>query len=163
MKKLCDLSKTLLGNVKKQKLPESDSNQVMAEAFNTFCINKILKIRSSMKNSQSSDSHSHIKENLCSNLGDTLETFKPTDVDEVKYIVNKSLAEGLFPSNLKHADITPLLKKENLDKEVLKNYKPVSNMPFLSKVIEKVVEDCLRTQNDILSSINERKMVALVI
>ena len=33
----------------------------------------------------------------------------------------------------------PLLKKPGLDPENLKNYRPVSNLPFLSKVLEKVV------------------------
>ena len=33
----------------------------------------------------------------------------------------------------------PLLKKPSLDKEVLKNYHPVSNLPFMSKVVERVV------------------------
>ena len=35
--------------------------------------------------------------------------------------------------------IRPLLKKSGLDKEVLKNYRPVSNLSFISKVLEKVV------------------------
>ena len=35
--------------------------------------------------------------------------------------------------------ISPLLKKPNLDVNNLKNYRPVSNLPFLSKVIEKAV------------------------
>ena len=101
------------------------------------------------------------------------------------------MEEGVFPSNLKHANITPLLKKKNLDKEILKNYRPVSNLPFLSKVIEKIVAAHLRThlevnklwckmqsayrpfhstksalrcvQNDILSSLNNKKMVTLVL
>ena len=39
----------------------------------------------------------------------------------IVHIVNKSLGEGSFLSKLKHADTTPLLKKENLDKEILEN------------------------------------------
>ena len=54
-------------------------------------------------------------------------------------IVNQSLIEGEFPSLLKLSHVRPRLKKDNLDKEVLKNYRPVANIPFLSKVIEKVV------------------------
>ena len=37
------------------------------------------------------------------------------------------------------AIVMPLLKKLGSDVEVLKNYRPVSNLPFISKVIEKVV------------------------
>ena len=53
------------------------------------------------------------------------------------YIVNKSLQSGQFPSLLKHALVKPTLKKCNLDPDILKNYRPVSNLTFLSKLIEK--------------------------
>ena len=33
----------------------------------------------------------------------------------------------------------PLIKKPGLDQEVLKNYRPVSNLSFLSKVVKKVI------------------------
>ena len=39
----------------------------------------------------------------------------------------------------------PLLKKSNLDPELLKNYRQVSNLPFLSKVLEHVVLTQLMT------------------
>ena len=35
--------------------------------------------------------------------------------------------------------IRPVLKRPDLDKDVLKNYRSVANIPFLAKVIEKVV------------------------
>ena len=35
--------------------------------------------------------------------------------------------------------VRPLLKKPNLDPTVLSNFRPVSHLPFLSKVLEKVV------------------------
>ena len=54
-------------------------------------------------------------------------------------IVNMTLSTGIFPSKVKSAIVLPLLKKENLDSESFKNYRPVSNLPFLSKVIEKVM------------------------
>jgi len=54
-------------------------------------------------------------------------------------ITNLSLSSGIFPSALKAAIIRPLLKKANLDLQVLSNYRPVSNLSFLSKVIEKVI------------------------
>jgi len=40
---------------------------------------------------------------------------------------------------LKRATISPLLKRSGLDKEEIKNYRPISNLPFISKLIEKVV------------------------
>ena len=52
-------------------------------------------------------------------------------------IVNSSLQSGIFPDSLKTAVVRPLLKKHNLDPSVLSNYRPISNLPFLGKVIEK--------------------------
>ena len=42
-------------------------------------------------------------------------------------IVNSSLSSGSFPSRLRRAIITPILKKASLDKNTLGNYRPVSN------------------------------------
>ena len=54
-------------------------------------------------------------------------------------IVNKSIQTGVMPENLKQACVSPVLKKSDLDKESLKNYRPISNLPFISKIIEKHV------------------------
>ncbi|XP_077991070.1 uncharacterized protein LOC144445406 [Glandiceps talaboti] len=57
------------------------------------------------------------------------------------YIVNCSLATGIFPDALKFAKITPIYKKGcALD---VGNYRPISILPTLSKVIESVVKDQL--------------------
>ena len=49
-------------------------------------------------------------------------------------IINNCLKNGVFPDDLKLADITPILKKEDsLNK---KNYQPVSILPHLSKVLK---------------------------
>ena len=42
-------------------------------------------------------------------------------------IVNQSLTTGEFPSLLKLSHVRPHLKKDNLDKEIFKNYRPVAN------------------------------------
>ena len=54
-------------------------------------------------------------------------------------IVNMSLSTGVVPRDFKQAVITPLLKKPGLDQNILKNYRPVSNLPFISKILEKAV------------------------
>lgn len=54
-------------------------------------------------------------------------------------VINHSLQSGNVPSALKTAIIRPLLKKPTLDPDVFANYRPISNLPFLSKVLEKVV------------------------
>ena len=45
----------------------------------------------------------------------------------------------MAPSSFKKSIIVPLLKKPSLDAEVLKHYRPVSNLAFISKIIEKTV------------------------
>ena len=54
-------------------------------------------------------------------------------------IINKSLTSGIFPKLLKQAVITPVLKCHSSDPEELKNYRPISNTPFVAKMIEKTV------------------------
>ena len=54
-------------------------------------------------------------------------------------IVNLSLESSHFPFSLKTAVLSPLLKKASLDHEVLANYRPISNLKVISKIIEKVV------------------------
>ena len=55
------------------------------------------------------------------------------------YIVNKSLSSGVFPSQLKSATVRPVIKDENGDTNDYKNYRPISNLAFLSKILEKCV------------------------
>ena len=54
-------------------------------------------------------------------------------------IINTSLTTGIVPRDLKTAVVKPLLKKPPLEKNLLKNYRPISNLSFLSKILEKVV------------------------
>ena len=54
-------------------------------------------------------------------------------------IVNTSLKFADFSPELKRAFILPLLKKAILDCEILKNFWPVSNLSFLSKLVERIV------------------------
>ena len=44
-----------------------------------------------------------------------------------------------FPSRFKKALVTPLLKKRDLDTENPANYRPISNLNTISKVIERLV------------------------
>ena len=62
-----------------------------------------------------------------------------TLAQSITTIINASLSTGTFPSKLREAIVSPLLKKPSLDKEVLKNYRPVSNISYISKIMEKVV------------------------
>ena len=54
-------------------------------------------------------------------------------------LVKASMSSYLVPALLKIATVTPLLKKPTLNPEDMKNYRPVSNLTYISKLIEKVV------------------------
>ena len=54
-------------------------------------------------------------------------------------IVNTSLSCAEFPTELKKAFLTPLIEKIILDCEMFKNYRPVSNLSFISKLVKRVV------------------------
>ncbi len=57
----------------------------------------------------------------------------------ITQIINHSLQAGHVLPALKIAVIRPPLKKSTLDPEVFANHRPISNLPFLSKVLQKVV------------------------
>ncbi len=54
-------------------------------------------------------------------------------------IVNCSLAKGVVPASFKHAVVQPLLKKPQLDPAMCCNFRPISKLSFISKLLEKVV------------------------
>ena len=54
-------------------------------------------------------------------------------------IANLSLQTCCIPDTFKNVIVTPLLKKPSLDKENMKNYRPVSNLSYIPKLLEKVV------------------------
>ncbi len=54
-------------------------------------------------------------------------------------IINSSLSLGHVPKPFKLAVIKPLIKKPKLDPCELANYRPISNLLFMSKILEKVV------------------------
>ena len=61
----------------------------------------------------------------------------------VTAMINTSLHKGRLPSSHKHAVVTPLIKKAGSDADELKNYRPVSNLTFMSKLVERVVSSWL--------------------
>ena len=70
----------------------------------------------------------------------TLEVLLPT----ITNILNESLTPGTVPSEFKTAvGIKPLLKKPSLDPNELKNYRPIFNLHFLSKLLEKTCSSIL--------------------
>ena len=55
------------------------------------------------------------------------------------HICNLSLQSGVFPAQLKQARVLPLLKKSNMDPDIASSYRPISNLPYISKLVERVV------------------------
>ena len=65
----------------------------------------------------------------------------PYIVDEICFICNHSITNSVFPSKWKDAKVAPLHKSG--PHEELNNYRPISVLPILSKVLEKHVHDSL--------------------
>ncbi len=63
----------------------------------------------------------------------------PEVIDPLLGIINSSLSLGYVPKTFKLAVNKPLIKKPQLDPKDLVNYRPITNLPFLSKILEKVV------------------------
>ena len=161
-------------------LPEHTSASKLAGTFNKFFLDKINNIRSKLdtydqadnfldpKLPQSLNSFSCVTEadikkivqdspsKSCgldliptSLLKTLIEPLAPV----LTKIVNLSLQGGVVPDTLKSAIATPLIKKQSLDPDVLKNYRPVSNLSYISKVIEKELSKQLNeylTINDLM-------------
>jgi len=66
----------------------------------------------------------------------------------IALLINKSLSTGCFSGEFKEAIVRPLLKRDGLDLNDLKNYRPVSKLPFLSKLLERVVQARLQAYLD---------------
>ena len=113
----------------------------------------------------------------------------PEFLDITTKIMNQSLLSGVFPDSFKRAMVIPLLKKPNLD-FMYENYRPISNLSFMSKLLERIVAKqllehitendldvkyqsaykafhstetaLLRVQNDILQSMDRNEVAILI-
>lgn len=100
------------------------------------------------------------------------------------------LEKTCVPKSFKSSLIRPHIKKHDIDANTLKNYRPVSNLPFISKALEKVVDvqlgnhlsqtnlhekyqsayrkfystetALLKVQNDIVNSLDQNDVIILV-
>ncbi|KAK6165095.1 hypothetical protein SNE40_023654 [Patella caerulea] len=156
----------LLGKPQDVVLPRGSDSEV-ANNFGNYFIEKISKIRLELSptgtdecldRSYDGNTFASFHKVTESELKDIILSSKPTscELDKIPtrflllildnllpvltVIVNSSLNCGVVPDCFKQAVIKPLLKKPSMNPEVLKNYRPVSNLPFLSKVLEKVVK-----------------------
>ena len=163
-KRIFSIMDDLLGNKKVLVLPPGREDCELATLFNDFFIEKVANIRAGIPVTSQDlpservdcvlDSWDPVSEEdvrkfvmdapskscaldpiSTSLLKQCLDALLPT----ITLIINKSLSVGIVPSQLKQAKVVPLIKKPSLDPSTLANYRPVSNLPFLSKVLEKVV------------------------
>ena len=68
-----------------------------------------------------------------------LKYIKGIIIKRLTLIINQILDTGVFPGNLKIAKIIHIFKKD--DRTVFNNYRPISLLPIMSKVVEKVIAD----------------------
>ena len=165
---------TLLFRKKSNTLPSHSSAKDLAEKFSQFFHMKISNIRAGLEKESGEAhpsspsrnvSNAHLTEFQAASEDeitkvlaksptkscrlDPLPTWLLKNCSEafvplITRIVNSSLSSHDVPTSLKEAYITPLLKKPGSDADLLKNYRPVSNLPFLSKVMERVVASRLK-------------------
>ena len=169
VKQVYGLVKYLLGNEVESKYPVANSDENLAEKFAGFFDDKIHRIYDQFSNNQSIDlvdfanvgeqtvkleffEHVPIEEiqstvmsmhsKSCSLdiiptwlLKKVLNSLLPI----LHFIVNSSLRESYVPPSLKQSIITPVLKKSNLNANTYKSFRPVSNLSFIPKLIEKCV------------------------
>ena len=55
-------------------------------------------------------------------------------------IINLSLSSGVVPESFKTVHSVPLMMKHSLDRNDMKNYRPIANLLFLDKVLERIAE-----------------------
>ena len=118
---------------------ELDSNSMPMDEINNFNGSKLANFRemtqTEVKNILNNMSKSCMLDPLPLWLAkECIDEFLPIVTD----IINLSLTQGNVPMELKHAVIKPLLKKLDLEL-MMKNYRPVSNLPFLGKALEAAV------------------------
>ena len=160
-KKLFQLVSNLTGSKVENPLPEGHTNKDLADSFADFFIGKIEKIRNELAQypkyvpiESDSDEFSDFvplnevdirkiitksKSTGCeldplptSLLKENIDILVPV----ITKIVNMSLCDGIFSTEWKTAIVRPLLKKVGLEL-IESNYRPVSNLSFLSKITEK--------------------------
>jgi len=155
---------TILHKKTEKALPPHTDPKQLAETFSVFFVSKIKKIRDTFEPTQliENEAFTGIKllnfeptteEEVTKIIMSSATKSSPLDpmptwllksnikhvVPAITHVINYSLSSGVFPDCLKEATVTPLLKKSNLDPSNLKNYRPVSNLSFISKTLERVV------------------------
>ena len=165
-KSLYQLINNLTSKIQENPMPTGYSEMDLCENFADFFLNKIIKIRDNFIDIPPVDLDvresipelkrlAPVTENTTRLLVSSMKT-KSCELDVIPthvlkqiidtvippltHIINLSLISGSFADEWKRALVKPLLKKKGLDL-TFKNYRPVSNLKFISKLVEKAVLD----------------------
>jgi hypothetical protein len=150
--------KSLIGN-KNSTLPSCASDQVLADPFADYFQEKVHKLQEDFKDISTVPMFNSQFE--CVSIEDIMKLVskasnKSCDLDSlptslakqyiddklgvvIHNIISKSLKEETVPNCFKKIMIRPLLQGSSLDFNSLSNYRPISNIQFISKILEKVV------------------------
>ena len=169
MNKLNKLFRELLGGNKKKMLPEGDTEEGLSNKFGEHFDLKIENIYNSFDAQRNGDC-SFLPEfpfnklrkfepidltELIRLVKETKKTYSDNDpfpisdmeqaqnfnevINVYHKIVNMSLEQAVFPQSEKCAYVKPAFKGKG-DYQTLDSYRPISNLSFLSKIIELVVQ-----------------------
>ena len=167
IKKLHQLMNQLIKFRSFNHLPDHISSSNLSETFARFFHCKVVNIHQSLDNSLSSVNFeesawfSGIKFNeflpvsntqvssVLHSLNSTYFKLDPLPttilkkcslsvISAIASIINSSLSSAQVSFDLIQTIVSPLLKSPNPDVNILNNYRPISHLPFLSKILEKV-------------------------
>ena len=66
-------------------------------------------------------------------------------ITPLTHLINLSINEGTFPDDLKIAKVIPIYKSDN--EQSINNYRPISVLPFFSKIFERVIANHILNDN----------------
>ena len=67
-----------------------------------------------------------------------LKVIEPVIINTLTMLINQVLNAGIFPDKLKIAKVIPILHMKG-DPSLFENYRPISLLPSISKVLEKII------------------------
>ncbi len=181
-KQLFQIANRLLKPCAKENMCTQEENEETANRFASFFIQKVVDIRLKLRTGESDSAPLDKDTPFSGQQLSVLRPVSDTELDKLitqgpcktcaldplptalvkscktplqepyLAILNSCLEKGVVPTIFKKALVTPILKKASLDNTILKNFRPISNLSFLSKTLEKIVASRLQThleQNDL--------------
>lgn len=144
--------------------------KIIADAFNNFFVSLGLNLASSIKSPLNSTIFDYLKQHTSSSFcfqtvdedkvsksidslepkascgfdgisSSLLKKIKVPLIEPLTLIINQCIVSAIFPDKLKHAKVIPIFKKGN--REHLENYRPISLLPVISKILEHILHEQL--------------------